>query len=263
MQSSYGTVLYSEKRWNVSHISPRHFLFSHPQKKPGGSSLQIIPKIGWALSHPSEIMLLLWSIIRRLSVLRWLRLHEAQTHLDCELIFHSPFIPEEVEDVHKGMVLTPSLQGKDPFSPKSYRGIILTSVITKSRALLDGILPTLTSSLSSLRLHIPERCIQLCQESLIWLVNMKYSCFYNFASAFDTAECPVLLDHLYTVGELGTLSIAGTQTSHLCSIMSLFEETVQPLHLLQFTVMCVEAQFSPQSCSSLWCTLFSSHWSLS
>ena len=104
-------------------------------------------------------------------------------------------------------------KGKDPLSSKSYRGITLTSVIAKSFEflLLDRLLPILNdNNLPKLKETAYQRGISCsdvsCQEVISKLIregDSVYSCFYDLASAFDTVEYPILLDHLKNAGISG------------------------------------------------------------
>ena len=106
-------------------------------------------------------------------------------------------------------------KGKDPLLPRSYRGITLTSIITKTfeHLLLDHMLPVLIDNSVP---HLNQTAYQhgvsstdatfSCQETISKFIrdgDSIYSCFYDLASAFDTIEYHILLSHLKKVGVSG------------------------------------------------------------
>ena len=103
-------------------------------------------------------------------------------------------------------------KGKDPQIRGSYRGITLSSVLSKTLefVLLKRIIPILADE------NIPQlnqtgfqkgmscsdaifSCLEITSK-YIREGDTVYSCFYDLASAFDTVEYPVLLDHLFRAG---------------------------------------------------------------
>ena len=124
---------------------------------------------------------------------------------------------EAIPSHFKEGVLVPIYKGKgkDPLLPGSYRGITLTSVISKTfeHLLLDRMLPVLSDNNAP---HLNKTAYQqgvscsdatfACQETLCKFIrdgDSIYSCFYDLSSAFDTVEYPVLLSHLKTAGVSG------------------------------------------------------------
>lgn len=117
----------------------------------------------------------------------------------------SQFKTDIIVPVYKG-------KGKDPLQMNSYRGISLTSVLANvfEFVLLDRILPTLSDvNLPQLNQTAYQKgvscseAIFACQETISKFIregDSVYSCFYDLASAFDTVEYPVLLDHLHKAG---------------------------------------------------------------
>ena len=132
-------------------------------------------------------------------------------------IFNAILSMEFVPSSFKFGVITPVYKGKgkDPLSCSSYRGITLTSVLAKTLEfiLLERMLPVLSD------LNIPYKtqtafqkglscsdAIFSCQEAISKYIregDSVYSCFYDLASAFDTVEYPVLLDHMWKCGIVG------------------------------------------------------------
>ena len=120
----------------------------------------------------------------------------------------SPFKTGVIIPIYKG-------KGKDPLLPTSYRGITLTSVITKTfeYSILDGMLPILRDrnlpQLTQTAYQHGVSCADAtfsCQETISKFIregDSVYSCFYDLASAFDTVEYPVLLSHLKNSGISG------------------------------------------------------------
>ena len=106
-------------------------------------------------------------------------------------------------------------KGKDPLLPGNYRGITLTSVISKTfeYLLLDRMIPVLGDNIVP---HLNKTAYQrgvscsdamfTCQETISKFTrdgDSIYSCFYDLSSAFDTVEYPTLLSHLKRAGISG------------------------------------------------------------
>ena len=124
---------------------------------------------------------------------------------------------EEIPSSFEFGLITPVYKGKgkDPQVRGSYRGITLSSVLAKSPefVLLERIIPVLADE------NVPQTtqtgfqkgvsctdAIFSCLETISKYVregDSVYSCFYDLASAFDTVEYPVLLNHLYRAGVVG------------------------------------------------------------
>ena len=124
---------------------------------------------------------------------------------------------EAIPSHFKEGVLVPIYKGKgkDPLLPGSYRGITLTSVISKTfeHLLLDRMLPVLSDNNAP---HLNQTAYQqgvscsdatfACQETISKFIrdgDSIYSCFYDLSSAFDTVEYPVLFSHLKRAGVSG------------------------------------------------------------
>ena len=132
-------------------------------------------------------------------------------------IFNSITDLEAIPASFKAGIVIPVYKGKgkDPLSPKSYRGITLTSVMAKvlEFLLLDRILPVLNeNNLPQLTQTAYQKGVSCsdaifsCQEVISKFIregDSVYSCFYDLASAFDTVEYPILLDHLKNAGISG------------------------------------------------------------
>ena len=112
--------------------------------------------------------------------------------------------------VHKG-------KGKDPFLPGSYRGITLSSVISKlfeiillkrlSPVLEDAGVPDLAQTAYQKGLSCAD-AIFATQEALLTHVRdwgKPFLCFYDIEKAFDSVELPILLRQLHTIGINGKL----------------------------------------------------------
>ena len=132
-------------------------------------------------------------------------------------VFNSILSLEDIPSTFKEGIILPIYKGKgkDPLLQGSYRGITLTSVLSKTFefVLLDRILPLISDS------NIPQltqtayqkgvscsEAIFACQETIAKLTregDHVYSCFYDLASAFDTVEYAVLLSHLKNAGITG------------------------------------------------------------
>ena len=114
-------------------------------------------------------------------------------------------------------IIIPAFKGKgrDPLLKKSYRGIILTSVLAKAFEiiLLQQINPVLEDAGVPQIYQTAYREGISCQESIFagqeTLAKFTregdnvYSCFYDLASAFDTVEFCVLLEELFHAGVKG------------------------------------------------------------
>ena len=108
-------------------------------------------------------------------------------------------------------------KGKDPFKPESYRGITLSSVISKlfEIILLHRLSPTLEE------VGVPDfaqtayqkgiscaNAIFAAQKVLLMHVcdgGKPFLCLYDIEKAFDSVELPILLKQLYSVGIKGKL----------------------------------------------------------
>ena len=112
--------------------------------------------------------------------------------------------------VHKG-------KGKDPFLPGSYRGITLSTVISKlfenillqrlSPVLEDAGVPDLAQTAYQKGLSCAD-AIFATQEALLTHVReggKPFLCFYDIEKAFDSVELPILLRQLHTIGINGKL----------------------------------------------------------
>ena len=112
--------------------------------------------------------------------------------------------------VHKG-------KGKDPFLPGSYRGITLSSVISKlfeiillqrlSPGLEDAGVPDLAQTAYQKGLSCAD-AIFATQEALLTHVReggKPFLCFYDIEKAFDSVELLILLRQLHTIGINGKL----------------------------------------------------------
>jgi hypothetical protein len=101
--------------------------------------------------------------------------------------------------VHKG-------KGKDPFQPGNYRGIALSSVI-----LLRRLSPLLEEAgvpdFSQTAYQKGLSCADATQETLLThVMEANISCvYYDIDKAFDSAEIPILLKRLYSIGINGKL----------------------------------------------------------
>jgi hypothetical protein len=132
-------------------------------------------------------------------------------------IFNAIANLEAIPSLFKEGILIPIYKGKgkDPLIPTSYRRITLTSVIAKSFEiiLLDRMLPILKDrNIPQLTQTAYQRGVSCanatfsCQETISKFIregDSVYSCFYDLASAFDTVEYPVLLNHLKNSGITG------------------------------------------------------------
>ena len=132
-------------------------------------------------------------------------------------IFNAIISMEHIPFTFKYGIIIPVNKGKakDPVLQGNYRGITLSSVLAKCSefVLLDRIVPVLSeSNLPQLNQTAFQKGISCsdaifsCQESISKFVredDSVYSCFYDLASAFDTVEYPVLLDHLALAGIVG------------------------------------------------------------
>ena len=121
---------------------------------------------------------------------------------------------EHVPDSLKMGIVIPVYKGggKDPLDTNSYRGITLTSVISK---VLESLV------LARLRDHLTERGIPhpnqtayrkrvSCAEAIFSTLEVvsqhsqknekMYMCFYDLQKAFDSIQYPVLLTRLYEAG---------------------------------------------------------------
>ena len=112
--------------------------------------------------------------------------------------------------VHKG-------KGKDPFKPESYRGITLSSVISK----LFEIILLRRLSLILEEVGVPDfaqtaylKCISCAdaifatQEALLTHVHdggKPFLCLYDIEKSFDSVELPILLKQLFSIGINGKL----------------------------------------------------------
>ena len=107
--------------------------------------------------------------------------------------------------VHKG-------KGKDPFLPGSYRGITLSSVISKlleinllqrlSPVLEEAGVPDFAQTAYQKGLSCAD-AIFATQEALLTHVRdggKPFLCFYDIEKAFDSVELPILLKQLQTIG---------------------------------------------------------------
>ena len=123
-------------------------------------------------------------------------------------IFNAIITLEEIPSSFREGIVLPIYKGKgkNPLLQNSYRGITLTSVLSKSFefALLERILPVLSNSylpqLTQTAYQKGVSCadaIFACKEIIAKLTregDHVYSCFYDLASAFDTVD--YLLSHL-------------------------------------------------------------------
>ena len=136
----------------------------------------------------------------------WLcKVFNAITNLE---VIPSHFKEGTIVPIYKG-------KGKDPLLPGSYRGITLTSVISKTfeYLLLDRMLPVLSDNIVP---HLNQTAYQrgvscsdatfACQETISKFIcdrDSIYSCFYDLSSAFDTVEYLTLLSRLKRTGISG------------------------------------------------------------
>ena len=136
----------------------------------------------------------------------WLcKVFNAITNLE---VIPSQFKEGTIVPIYKG-------KGNDPLLPGSYRGITLTSVISKTfdYLLLDRMLPVLSDNivprLNQTAYQRGVSCSDVtfaCQETISKFIrdgDSIYSCFYDLSSAFDTVEYPTLLSHLKRTGISG------------------------------------------------------------
>ena len=112
--------------------------------------------------------------------------------------------------VHKG-------KGKDPFQPGSYRGITLSSVISKlleiillrrlSPLLEEAGVPDFAQTAYQKGLSCADAIFAM-QETLLTHVRdggKPFLCLYDIEKAFDSVEIPILLKQLYSIGINGKL----------------------------------------------------------
>ena len=112
--------------------------------------------------------------------------------------------------VHKG-------KGKDPFQPGSYRGITLSSVISKlleiillrrlSPLLEEAGVPDFAQTAYQKGLSCAD-AIFATQETLLTHVRnggKPFLCLYDIEKAFDSIEIPILLKQLYSISINGKL----------------------------------------------------------
>ena len=132
------------------------------------------------------------------------------------LVFNTIVSLEQIPSSFKFGLLTPVYKGKgkDPQVRGSYRGISLSSVLAKTLefVLLERIIPVLADEnvpqLTQTGFQKGVSCsdaIFSCLETISKYIREgdSYSCFYDLASAFDTVEYPVLLNHLFRAGVVG------------------------------------------------------------
>ena len=112
--------------------------------------------------------------------------------------------------VHKG-------KGKDPFKPESYRGITLSSVISKlfeiillrrlSPILEEVGVPDFAQTAYQKGISCAD-AIFATQEALLTHVcdgGKPFLCLYDIEKAFDSVELPILLKQLFSIGINGKL----------------------------------------------------------
>ena len=112
--------------------------------------------------------------------------------------------------VHKG-------KGKDPFKPESYRGITLSSVISKlfeiillrrlSPILEEVGVPDFAQTAYQKGISCAD-AIFATQEALLTHVRdggKPFLCLYDIEKAFDSVELPILLKQLFSIGINGKL----------------------------------------------------------
>ena len=134
----------------------------------------------------------------------------------CQILNHICKL-EQIPDCFKHGIIIPAFKGKgrDPLLRKRYRGVALTSVLTKvfEVALIQRINPVLEDAGIPQLTQTAYRKGVSCQDSIFVGTECNssfvnggdnvYTCFYDLASAFDTVEFSVLLTELFTAGIQG------------------------------------------------------------
>jgi len=124
---------------------------------------------------------------------------------------------EEIPDCLKEGILIPiyKKQGKDPLLPSSYRGITLSSVVSKllEIILLQRLSPLLVEQGFPDQLQTAYQkgiscmdAIYATQEAITHSLKeggKPYLCLFDIEKAFDSVEIPILLQGLYELGVNG------------------------------------------------------------
>ena len=134
-------------------------------------------------------------------------------------IFNCIIVLEEVPDCLKEGLVIPiyKKQGKDPLLPSSYRGITLSSVVSKllEIILLQQLSPFLEEQGFPDQLQTAYQkgiscmdAIFATQETLLHHLKeggQPYLCLFDIEKAFGSTEIPILLQHLFELGVNGKL----------------------------------------------------------
>ena len=124
-------------------------------------------------------------------------------------IFNRILTLKEIPDCVKEGLVIPiyKRQGKDLLQTSSYRGITLSSVLSK---LLEIILLQRLSSLLEeqgfpdqllSKGYFLHRChLRYSRDPHVRDGRQPYLCLFDIEKAFDSVELPILLQHLYNIG---------------------------------------------------------------
>ena len=129
-------------------------------------------------------------------------------------IFNSIIKLEAIPPTLNRGLITPVFKGKgcDPLDPNNYRGITVTSVISKcfERSILQRLLPILEEQGFPHPAQTAYTKGRSCADGIFSTTEVlrvllqdgdsPYLCLYDLQKAFDSVEYNVLLHHLYTFG---------------------------------------------------------------
>ena len=129
-------------------------------------------------------------------------------------IFNSIIKPEAIPPTLNRGLITPVFKGKgrDPLDPNNYRGITVTSVISKcfERAILQKLLPILEEQGFPHPAQTAYTKGRSCTDGIFSTTEVlrvllqdgdsPYLSLYDLQKAFDSVEYNVLFHHLYTFG---------------------------------------------------------------
>ena len=131
-----------------------------------------------------------------------------------EKIFNAIVTLEALPDSLKSVFVIPVYKGngRDPLLPDSYRGITLSSVVSKvleklvlgrlEMNLLEANIPHLNQSAYCKKISCAD-AIFATQETIARYARQGscvFMCLYDLEKAFDTVEYPILLERLYAAG---------------------------------------------------------------